>query len=203
MVSLTLITIGFLVVTAVVIALARGSTARWERDKRAPVAVRADVSTRRTTPARSALRIPGATTRRWVAALRGLAARFPSVKVAAQLMPKVGKQGTPPVRPIRRVVGVLRSPLSGGRFRGGLWTTSRSAAPPTDGDGADTAVGPKSSRAATGDPSNGASGTAARQLLRRTLPRARRRALVLLHRHDDPQDARVPHEDSDERPTAR
>jgi hypothetical protein len=204
MVSLTLIGVGLLVATAVVIALARGSTARWERDKRAPVAVRADLSARRTSSAGSASSIPGTKTRRGIAALRSQASRFPPVKILAQLLPKGMKQGTSSrVRPIRRLVGVLRSSLFGGKLRGRRWTTSRSPALPVDGDGADVALDPEPSRAATDSRSDGVASAARRKLLRRTVPRARRRALVFLHRHEDPEDARIRHEDSDESSPAR
>jgi hypothetical protein len=93
MVSLTLIAVGFLAATAAVIALARGSTARWPQDKGASVAVRADVSARRTSSAGSDSRIPSAMARRRVAALRSQASRFPPVKVLAGLRPKGMKQG--------------------------------------------------------------------------------------------------------------
>jgi hypothetical protein len=203
MVSLTLIAVGLLVATAVVIALARGSTARWERDKRAPVAVGADVSARRTSSAGSASSISGAKTRRGIAALFSEASRFPPVKVLAQFRPKGTKQGTSRVRPIRRLVGVLRSSLFGEKLRGRRWTTSRSPALPVDGDGADLALDPEPSRAATDSRSDGVASAARRKLLRRTVPRPRRRALVFLHRHEDPQDARIRHEDNDESPNAR
>jgi hypothetical protein len=203
MTTLTLIAVGFLVATALLIALARTSTARWEQDKRASAAVRAGVSARRTTSsAGSAFRTPRAMARRGVAALRRQTSRFPPWKVLARLLPTAMKQVRSRVRPIRRLVGVLRSPLFGGKFRGGRWTKSRSPAQRVDGDGGEMALGPNPSGAATGIRSNGVARTGDPKLLRSTVPRARRRALAFLHRHEEPQDARIPHEDRDESPTA-
>ena len=203
MISLTLIAVGFLVATAVVMALARGSTARWERDKRAAVAVRAHESPRRTSAAGSALGIPSARTRRGVAALRSQVSRFPPVKVLARLVPGGMKQGTLRVRPIRRLTGVLSSLLLGGKLRGGRWTKSSSPALPVDGDGADMAIAPKPSRVVIDIRGVGVAGAARRKLLRRTVPRGRRRALAFLHRHEVAPDAHIPHEGSGESPAAR
>jgi hypothetical protein len=203
MVSLTFIVVGFLVATVLVMALARGSTARWERDKRASIAARDDVSTRRTSSAGSAFRIPGALTRKGVAALRSQASRFPPVKVLARLLPDGREQGTSRVRPFRRQVVVLRSFLLGRKLRGGWWRESRSRALPVDREERDVALAREPSRAATDIRSDEASRSAGRQLWRRTVPRAPRRALAFLHRHEDVPDARIPHEDSDESPTAR
>ena len=204
MLELTLIAVGFLAATAVVIALARGTTARWERDKRAAAAVRADAPARRTSPAGSS-RIPGELTRRGVEALRSRASRLSPVVIRARLLPKGGEQGTSRVRPIRRLGGVRRSSLFGGKLPGGRWTTGRSPAPPVDDVRADPALPPTAPPTATGARRNGVAGASGRKLLRRTLPRPGqpRHALAFLHRHADPQDARVPHEEGDESPTAR
>lgn len=208
MATLTLIAVGFLVATALVIALARASTARWEQDKRALAAVRADISARRTSSASSAFRIPRELTTRGVAALRNQTSRFPPWKVLAQLLPTDTKRATSRVRPLRRLVGVLR-PLSGGKFRGGRWTKSRSPVLPVEGDGdlggaeGEMPLGPKPSGAATDIRSNGFARTADPKLLRSAVPRARRRALAFLHRHEEPEDARIRHGDRDGSPTSR
>jgi hypothetical protein len=199
----TLIAVGFLVATAGVMALARGSTARWERDKRASVAARAEGSVRRTSPAGSAFRRPGALTRRGAAALRSQASRLPPVRVVAGLLPKAAKQGSSRVRPIRRLVGDLRSWLSGGKVRGERWTKLRSAAGPVDGDAADTALAKEPTPVATGSRGDAVARAARRKVWQRTVRRAPRRALAFLHRHEDSRDARIPHEDSDQSPTAQ
>ena len=203
MVSLTLIMVGFLLATAAVMALARASTARWERDKRAAVAVRADGSTRRTSAAGSASGRVSAATRAGLASVRDHISRLPPVTVLAQLLRKRRQQGTTRVQPTRRLVGVLRSSLSGQRFRRGGWTKSRAPALPFHSDGADAALAPEPSRAAPGIRAGGAAKAARRQLLRGTVPRGRRRALAFLHRHEETQDAHTPREDRDESPTAR
>jgi hypothetical protein len=195
MVSLTLITVGFLVTTGLVVALARESTARWERAKRAPVAVRAAVPVRQSSPAGSALRTAGAMTRRGVAALRSQISRFPPVTALGRLLPKGPKLETPGGRPIRRLLGDLRPSRFGGSLRRGRWTKGRSPARPVDGD--------EAPRTATDARSGGAAGAAGQRRLRRTVPRAHRRALAFLLRHEGPQDARTPHESSDGSPTAR
>jgi hypothetical protein len=195
MVSLTLITVGFLVATGLVVALARESTARWERAKRAPVAVRAAVPARQTSPAGSALRTAGAMARRGVAALRGQASRLPPVTALGRLLPKGLKRGTPGRGPSRRLLGELRPSRIGGNLRRGRWTKGRSPALPVDGD--------EAPRDATDARSGGVAGAAGQERSRRTVPRAHRRALAFLHRHEGPQDARTPHESSDGSPTAR
>ncbi len=202
MVSLTLITVGFLLATAAVMALARASTARWERDKRASVAVRADGSTRRTSAAGLALGRPSVMTRAGLAALHDHISRFRPVTVLARLRPKGRQQGTTRVQPIRRLVRVLRSSLSGGKLRRGRWTTSRSPALPVDSDRVDTAPAQEPSRAATDIRADGFAKAAGRQLLRRTVTRGRRRALAFLHRHGA-QEAPIPQKDRDGSPTPR
>jgi hypothetical protein len=203
MVSLTLTAVGFLVATAVVIALARGSTSRWERDKRASVAARADIASRRTPSAGSAARISGAMARRGVDALRSQASRFPPVKVLAQLLPNGTKEGTSRARPIRRLVTDLRASLFGGELRGGRWRKSGSAALPADGDGTDMALTPEPSGGAPDIRSDGAARAGRQKALRRNVRRAPRRALAFLHLDESPGDARIPHEGSDDSPTAR
>lgn len=203
MVSLTLITVAFLLATAAVTALARARTARWERDKRVSVAVGADESTRRTSATGSASGRVSAATRAGLAALRDRISRLPPVTVLARLLPKRRQQGTTRVQPTRRLVGVLRSSLSGRRFRRGGWTKSRSPALPFDSDGADTALAPEPSRAGPGIRAGGAGKAARRRLLRGTIPRGRRRAQAFLHRHEGTQDAHTSREDRDESPTAR
>ena len=76
----------------------------------------------------------------------------------------------------------------------------RAPAVPVDGDEADEALPPQP--AATDVRSDRVASAAGRSLLRRTVPRARRRALAFLHRDKHPQDVRIPQENRDESPTA-
>jgi hypothetical protein len=189
MVSLTLIAVGLLVATAGVVALARGSTARWEQDRRAKAAARADVCAGETSEAGFAVRKPSAMTRRVVAALRSRTSRLAPGKALVQLMPTGLRQVTSPVRPLRRLVGALPSSLFGGKLPRGRWTKRRSPALPVDEDGADTALTAPPSPAAT-------------DLRRDGVPGATRRALGFLHRRADRRDARIQRKESDESPTA-
>lgn len=201
MATLTLIAVGFLGTSAVAVALARGSTARWEQDKRAAAAFRDHIATRGTSSAGSALRIPGALIRRAGVGLRNQASRFRSWKAPAQLLPTGITQVTSRVRPIRRLVGVLRLPLVGGKVRGGRWTRSGSPARPVDGDAEGTAasrLGSKPAQAPSDARRHGVARTTGSLLSRSTVARARRRGLAFLHRPEEPQDARIPQDDRDE-----
>jgi hypothetical protein len=201
MVSLMLIVVGFLAVTGAVMALARASTARWERDKRAPVAVRTpDVADRRTSSVGAALRLPAAVTRR-AAALRRQVYRLAPVKAVAQWLSAATTQGSSRVPAVRGLRRGLRSALSAARIRVARWAPGRSAAAPLDGEEADPAAAPTPARAVTGNRSDDSSRAAGRKVPRRR-PRAPRRALAFLHRHEDPHEARIPRADSDESPTA-
>jgi hypothetical protein len=197
-VSLTLIVVGFVVATALAIVLARRSTARWERDKRAAVAARAAGSARRPPPSA-------------VAALRSRISRFPPVPVLTRLVGAGWDQGT---RRVRRPARVLRSSLIGLTARAGRWRSSRSASAPVDGDGADTPLAEDASGAAdgvggdgvggngVGGSGGGDTGVGGRRLFRRTGRRVSRRALAFLHRQGSPEDAPVPHGDRAESPPA-
>ena len=202
-VSLALVVVGFLLATAVVIALARASTARWERDKRAAVAIRAGGSTRWSPPSGSGPAGLIATTRSGLAAVRGRASRFTPVAVLARVLPERARRPASAVRPIRRLVRVLRPSLDGGRSRLGRWTRSRAPAVPVDGDTGEPALAPERTPAATDVRADGVAGAAGRRLLRRTVPRGRRRALAFLHRHEGGRAPHVPQEDRDESPSAR
>jgi hypothetical protein len=189
MVSLTLIVVGFLAVTGGVVALARASTARWERDRRAPVAARADVPGPPPSRAGIALRMAGAVTRR-VAAVRSRVLRLPRVRAIVEVWPA----RTARTRPVRRLGRVLRSSLRGAKIRFGRSAERRSAAPRVDGAGAEPA--PELSSAVTDHPAS----TAGRQLVRRTWLGASRRAPAFLHRHEDRSGARIASEERDESP---
>ncbi len=203
MVSLMLITVGFLLATGAVMTLARASTARWERNRRAAAAVRADEATRRTPAAGSAARRLSAMERTGLAAARARVLRYSPGTVLARLAPKAVQRGMSRVRPRRPLAGLFRSSPSGGALRGGRGTESRSPALPVDGAGADPALAPEAPRPATDVRGDGVGKGTVRQLLRRTVRHGRRPALAILHRHDEAPDVQIPQEDGDESPAAR
>ena len=121
MASLTLIAVGFLVALAVVIALARGSTARWERAKRASVARRVDVPPRAASDGSAVLpRSP--VVRRGLAVLSGRASR----------LARIIRQRPWGHRQIRRL-GAF-SPF-GNELRTTRWRKGRPSAAESRGDG--------------------------------------------------------------------
>lgn len=192
MASQLLIAVGFLAATAAVIVLARGSTARWERDRRARVAVRADDRPRRTSS--SATWMGSAAARRAVDAMRRHAVGLASSRMRVRLR-RSGRVKGPPARPVRGLVGVRPSALVGRILRRGRRTTSLPAAPGADGEA------PAPAEAGARVPhERRVHGLPGRALLRR-VPRVRRRALALLHRHGTPDEA--PQEKSEDRPAAR
>ncbi len=184
MVRLTLIAVGFVVATAGVIALARASTARWERDKRAPIAARSDASARGTPRAGHSGRLTGPETRRRVATLRSKASRFPPVALVARMLPKALHAGTSSARHIGRWLHVLRSLPPGGELRGSRPAEGGSTALPDDADRSVTAdpVLPGGPRAGDTTRGNGG-GRARRRVLRRRMRLPRPGALAFLHRH--------------------
>ena len=199
MVSLTLVTVGFIAATGLVILLARRSTARWERARRAPVVARAEATARKTSPAPSGFRATTvAMAQRGLAALSSRASRFPPVKALVRRLQDGPERGTTHGRPSRRLVRALRLPVD--KLRGRRKADSRSRGLP-DGDEADATVAPEGS-AAPDIRSDGAPGAAGRTLFRRRIP-APRRALTFLHRHEHPREGGIPHETSDGSPTAR
>jgi hypothetical protein len=197
MVSLTWVTVGFVAATGLVILLARRSTARWEQARRAPVVTRTAATARETSPAASGFRaVTGAMARRGVAALRGRASRFPPVDALVRRLGRSPERGTTHGRPGRRLGSALRLPVD--RLRGRQATDSRSRGRP-DGEEADATVAPEGSAATPDVRRDGAPG---QRLFRRRIP-APRRALAFLHRHEHPQEGRIPHETGDGSPTSR
>lgn len=197
-VSLTLIVVGFLVSTAVVMALARRSTARWERDRRAPVAARVELPDRRAPSTGAAPGIPGAVIRT-VAALRSRMSRVPPVPVLGRLLAE-GSRWVARARPVRRLRAVLRSLPSVARILYRWRTPTRSAAPPVEGDEGEGSGAGEASRAT---PGTDVVGAAERTTDRRSVPRARRRAPAFLHRPEPASDAGEPHEERGETPPSR
>lgn len=201
--SLTLIAVGFVLATALVIALARSSTARWERDRRAAVAARAADSTPRTPADGAVLGRPGAMARAGLTALRDRASRFRAVRALAPLLSRGRERGIARLRSMRRLRGVLRSSLRRDGVRPGRRTTGRSPGPSVDGDQVDGALPSAPSEAVTDVGGTGVGKAAGRRLPRRIVLRGRRRALAFLHRDEESHAAHVPREGSEESPAAR
>ncbi len=100
--------VGFIVVTAVVIALARSSTARWEREKRALRAPRGEAGNPAARPAGIAVRLPDPVVRTATAALRLGAPLGRRLEGVAGVLAS-RKQLLSRVRPSRLMLGVLRT----------------------------------------------------------------------------------------------
>jgi hypothetical protein len=196
---LTLIGVGFLVVTATVVVLARASTAQWEQDKRAHVAARHDGSAPRKPLAGSARRLSGARIRTRVAALRSTASRFPPVAFLARSLPEALHAGASRARHIRRSVHAVRFPLRQADLPRFGSAEGRSPALPDDGDG----MVPADAVSSGGVPSAAVPRSdgvprARRPGFRRTVHLPRRGARAFLHRHEDTQGPRtLPAEESD------
>jgi hypothetical protein len=202
-VSLTLTVVGFVVVTALVIVLARSSTARWEKTRRAARAPRRDVPAARTTPDADARR-SARPVRKALAALGGLGSLRELPKVAAAGLVTVPRLVASRVRPFRRSSGGLRAWLHGRVRRNGRSTTSSSPASPVDDDAAETSAPliPKRSRGARAL-RRAAGADAARRRVGRAPRLPRRGAYRFLHRHDRIDEPHVLGADTDESPTAR
>jgi hypothetical protein len=128
-VSLTLTAVGFLVMTVVVIALARSSTSRWEKARRAARAPRRKVVAPRRARATGASRRPGAALRKAVVTIRRPAPPVPRPEAGT------GGPGTAPeaaaadAGPFLRRLGTLPSSLSARTFRSTKGRRSRRRPP--------------------------------------------------------------------------
>lgn len=200
--SLTLTVVGFFVATAVVIALARTSTARWEKARRAARVPRPPVRARRRTSAGGAARGPGTVVRKVVAMIRGPASLRASLKVAGSLA-TAPKQVVSRGRPFPRLFGILRSSLTRRALRTAGANNGSPASPVHDVADSALPLVPRRSRGARPMRRDNVPGTVSRRLFRRKARLPRRRARGFLHRHDRAEDQHVLHGDSDESPTAR
>src|SRR5688572_28863557 len=100
--TLTLIVTGFVVATALVIVLARTSTARWEKEKRPARAPRRPTVAGHAPFAATAARLPVAVAR-WVAAMRSPASRRAPLKVVAETLATAEKEVASRVGPFPRL----------------------------------------------------------------------------------------------------
>jgi hypothetical protein len=197
--ALTLTVVGFCLLTAVVIVLARTSTARWERAKRAPRAPRSGAGATRLVVVGGATRVPAPAGRRLVATLRRPGAFVVRLTGAALLLTAS-----------RHVAGQGRRPRRPAGLLGVTWPRRASRTAASTGAPADSPEG---------DPLGGAlpllrgrlgalpalrgAGGAGRRLLARTPRRHRPRQRGWLHRHGGPEEAPVAHLDADEGSTSR
>lgn len=198
MLTLTLIVTGFVVATALVIVLARTSTARWEKEKRPARAPRRPTVAGHAPFAATAARLPVAVAR-WVAAMRSPASRRAPLKVVAETLATAEKEVASRVGPFPRLRGRLRRARLGELLPRVRPTKSRAAASPSeDGDNDMTVrVVRRRSRRALAVRGAATADASARRFFRRTPRRPRRGALDFLHRHDRTDDQRVLHGDGD------
>ncbi|SNR24160.1 hypothetical protein [Blastococcus mobilis] len=200
--SLTLTAVGFVAVTALVIALARTSTARWEREKRLARAPRRPATPPRTPLAGMAARLSGVMARRVVAVLRNPASLRAPLRGAAGALATAPKQVASHVPSAPRWWGNARS-LVGERVRRATRATGRTASSPVGDDGAETPdpLAPERSPGARAVRRAGMATAAGPRFFRRIPRHPRRPALGFLHRHHRTGNERVLHGDSEEGPT--
>ena len=185
--SLTLTVVGFLLATALVILLARTSTARWERASRAPVAAHPDGVGARMT--RAGLSSPPAVVRRVVAAIRGSVSLPGPVRVAARTVGTMADR-VPLVRSLPPLMGRLRASLAGELQRRARRAQERPRTEPRP-DGAPVGPSPtvrnrhRGTRAVRRRTVPGAGG----RLFGRNARRRHGRLHDLLHRHRRTEDA--------------
>ena len=198
MLTLTLIVIGFLAATALVIVLARSSTARWEREKRAPVAPRYDHVRAGPGPSAGAARRAREAVRTMVTVVRDHGTVPVAVRaVAGRLVTTVREVGSrvrsSGVRPTSLLRGWLRRVRA---VRGG-------PAGPLPVDTAEGTSGAPVPRLPLPRRSGGRrAGAAGRRSFRRTSRRPHRRLREFFHRHDAVEDPQVRPVDSDQGPAA-
>jgi hypothetical protein len=188
----TLTAAGFVLVTAMVIALARSSTARWEREKRSPVAPVPDAVPPRRPLAVPAAWIPGAVARRIAGATGGSTSRVPPRAVARRILSRMHQMG--------RALGRLPSslPAAVGRWRP---SPGRSATPSLSEGTPDPAVppAPRRSRGPRALRGHHLHGGAGRRLLARTSRLPHPHLRERFHRHDRRSEGpQALHADSDD-----
>jgi hypothetical protein len=198
--SLTLTVVGFVVVTALVIALARSSTARWERTKRAARAPRREGIVPHATLIGDVVELPGKVVR--AATGRLVSLRTPVKKVAARLEAPA-KQVVSRVRPLLRPLRILRSWLPGRRRRQATTGSSPASPIPDDATGRSLPLVSKRSRGPRAIRRNTRARAVGRTLFRRTPRLPTRAARRFLHRHAGTDDPHVLQAYNDESPTAR
>lgn len=177
--------VGFLCTTAVVIALARSSTARWEREKRAARAARRE-AVAPPTPAGVAARLRGTLVRGTAAARHGAASVGRPLKAVPGVLESTRQQVLSQRRPFRHPAAALRSVVGGARGRHAKPTEIEEPELPVDDGGA-----------------GGTDLPVPEPQPRGSRRHARRRALPFVHRHDRRQDPRPLHSDVDEGPSPR
>jgi hypothetical protein len=201
--SLTLIALAFVMTTALVMALARASTARWEREKRSARAPRRPAVAPRTPRTASALRFPVMIVRRAVAGLRGPASLRAPLKAVVDTVATTPKQVVSHVRPLPQLVGNVQSLIGQGLRKAG-WRKSRTAAALADDDGTDVPVPlvRKRSPGAREIRRDAMARVPGRRFFRRIPRRPHRRTFGFLQRHDRTASPRILHRDGDDGPVA-
>jgi hypothetical protein len=181
--------VGFLVLTALVAAMARSATARWERQKRASRAPRPEAVPTPTRHGGTTARLSGAVGRAAVSISGRTGASRRAV--TAGLM-TAGQQVQSRVRPWPQRFGAVASVVQHHRIRKAGSTRADVLAPSVDAgqvNRVDHATPTRSTRS--------------RQDGEAILRRTRRRALRFVHRHNRRQDPLVLRSDIDGGPTSR
>jgi hypothetical protein len=186
--ELIVIAAGFVVVSACVIALARSSTARWERERRAARAPRR-VAIAPITPATgAAARLRRALARTAATAGRAAAPIRIPIEAAGRILVASRQQVARRVRPVPQMWDALRDAVQGDRPDPDLSRT-RADDPSIDGRQASGTVPrlPEPSREAPARRGRGAGHTA--HHFSRAFPRLTHRLRTrLVHRHDQSRD---------------
>ena len=193
---LTVTVVGFLMATALVIALARGSTVRWERAKRAARAPLREAAAPPAPPTRAGAQLRGAVVRTGAAVLRIAAPGGRPMRAVIGVVGRARKQVLSRVRPLPQALVAVRSVVHGVRRCSTRWTQTGAPDLPVDervvGEGgADAVLGPEPELTPAAPP-----------VPQRSERLYRRRALRLIHRHDRGSDPRVLHQDNQESSTA-
>lgn len=187
---LTVTAVGFLVATAVVMALARSSTARWEREKRAARAPRREVVAPPMPPARTGVRLRGVPVRTAAAVRRIAASGRRPVRAVTGVLVAAGKGGLVSVRPSPRAFGTLRKVVHRARNRSTRWLRTHAPNRVVE-EGGSGMVHPEPGPPQTAQP-----------VRRRAERIPRRGARRLIHRHDRDQTPGVLQTDSERNQTA-
>jgi hypothetical protein len=179
---LTVDAVGFLIMTALAIALARRSTARWENEKRAARATRRSDVTPRTPPGGPTAGLRSALVRTAAAASRVTAPIGRPVRAATGVLVTARTQVSSRIAPAARRFGGLRPAVRGRRKEKAGRRKEKAGSLRAHGGGAEPGVAPRA-----------------------VLPTPRlpiRRTLRFVPRHARRRDRRARSSDADQSPTA-
>ena len=182
---------GFLLVSACVIALARSSTARWERERRAARASRRAATAPPTSPPAAAARLRRAAARTAVVAGRAAASIRVPPQAARRISATSRKQAARRVRPRPQMGDAVRHAVLGGRTSAARSSKARGEDPSLADGEASGAVPRTPELSGEARPARrGLRAGIARHDFSSAIPRLTH-LLTTGHRHDKSQDPRV------------